>query len=209
MSRQDVYNQLPAIIRRLFTWALLAVGVFLLFWYYGGYNLWGHFLEFVFNIALFPMDIVYKPGISQGASFVYTFTLENGQTGQVHFLVNMLHIVLLEVITFLAVWPHKNLKSFFRLAGWTLVFTVLYQCFNVGIQLYAAKIGPSMASELKIFWEETWWHRLIDKVAKFDKFILRYWGGFPVFLFALVADYFTKKPYSSKKAEGKPSRRKS
>ncbi len=206
MSKQDLYNQLPIIIRRLFTWGLLSAGLFLVVWYFGGYNLWGRFLQFFLNIFLFPMDIQFEAGTSQSAAFIYTFALENGERGQLVFPANMLHSVIVEVVTLLALWPHKNYKLLLRLAAWCLLFTILYQCFNVGIQLYAIKIGPEAASKYKLFWEETWWYLTVNKVAAFDKFLLRYWAGFPIFMCALTADYFFGKKYRAKAVPKKSAR---
>ncbi len=200
MNRDQFYEQLPRIGKRLFTWGILSAAVFLTLWYIGGFNLWGRFLELCLKVVTLGKDISFAPGNSETAAFVYKFGLEDGRQASLTFPVNRLNSSMVEVVTLLAVWPYRGRSDFFKLVAWCLLFTVLYQCFNVWIQLYDVKIGPQFAGSYGIFWEDTLGYRIVAKVAAFDKFILRYWAGFPIFLCALVAFYFSQQKQAKRKS---------
>ena len=200
MTKQDFYNQLPSLAKRLFTLGLGAALAFLVFWYYGGHNLWGYFLGGVFKITGFFMNIHFQSGNSENAAFFYTFALEDGRMANLTFPINRLNSNMVEVVTLLAIWIYRPARSFFRIALWCLLFTVLYHWCHVVLQLYIVKIGPNFANNYHIFWEQTAWYLIVNKIATFDMLLLRYWAGFPIFLFALVTDYFFgKRKGTSKK----------
>ena len=189
-GKAEFYGQLPILGRRLFTRGVPAAVLFLVFWYLlKGDVIWGYFMNMCMKLTAFYFPVTFEP---EAGKFVHSFS-HSGKTVACVFDTNLLHTGLVQAITVLAMWPHRNRAALFRLAGWCLLFSVLYQTFDVVIQLYAQKIGPKMADTLQIFYEETTYNRIIAKIASFDKFILRYWAGFPVFMFALVADYFFAK----------------
>lgn len=200
--RKELYGQLPALMRRLFTLGLGCAVLFLTAWYLGGYNLWGHFLDVCLNVTAPFFNLSFQPGDSDSASFWHKVTL-GGTATELEFKINLLSAHMVEVVTLLAIWPYTNLKQFLRLAAWCLLFTVLYQTFNIVIQTYVIEIGPKLANRLEIFYEETLWFRFIKKVASFDMFILRYWAGFPIFLFALLANNLIGPKTESGKARQK------
>lgn len=199
MTRDEFYQQLPRFGKRLFTWGILSAAVFLILWYIGGFNVWGWFMALWLRMLPLGMDISFAPGNSETAAFIYKFNLEDGRQASLTFPINRLNSCMVEVITLLAVWPYRGCSGFLKLAAWCLIFTIFYQCFNVWVQLYDVKIGPQFAGSYGIFWEETLGYRILTKIAAFDKFILRFWAGFPIFLFALVAFYFTQKNQAKRK----------
>ncbi len=187
MTKQELYGQLPVLGRRLFTRGVPAAVLFLVFWYLlHGDIIWGHFLNLCLKLTAFYFPVSFEP---DHAKFVHAFTYSE-KTVSVVFDMNLLHMGMVQVITLLAMWLHRRWQDLLRLIAWCLLFSVLYQTFDVVIQLYSQKIGPKMADTLQIFYEETTYLRIVQKIASFDKFILRYWSGFPIFMFALVADYF-------------------
>lgn len=178
MKREVVQTLLPRLLKRLFTFGLLSAAIFLAFWYGGGLNLWGALLE----IAFIPlMDVTFEPGNFREAAFLLNVPLESGGMSQLTFPANQLNSSLVTVVTLLAMWPHRDLKAGLKLTGWCLLFILLYHLFQISIQLYQVRIGPDFANQQKIFWESSTWYLLIENIAAFDKFILRYWGGFPAF----------------------------
>ena len=202
MNRGDLYGHLPSLLKRLFTLGLGSATLFLVLWYYGGYNIWGYFLDFCMNITAPFYGLTFESGTTSTASFWHTVTIE-GNTTELEFKINLLSTHMVQVVTLLAIWPYRNKTHFFRLAAWCLLFTVLYQTFNVVIQTYYIQIGPKLATRLEIFWEDSFWFRVVRKIAVFDKLILRYWAGFPIFMFAFLADAFFGAKVESKKARQK------
>ncbi len=197
MTRDELYAHLPQLIRRLFTYGLGSAVLFFVFWYMGGHNLWGHFLGVCLKLTAFFYDLRFQPGTAESASILHHMVIEGGPPAGIdlEFKINLLSAHMVEVITLLAMWPSANKKEFFRLAFWCLACTVLYQTFNVLVQLHVQEIGPKLATRFEVMWEwdGSWWYALVKKVSNFDKFILRYWAGFPIFLCALVLNYFTTK----------------
>lgn len=189
MNKVEFYAQLPKLMKRLFTWGVGAAALFLLLWYRAGFhNLWGYTLDFFLNFLAPIMDIHYEAGTVKRAAFISSVAIE-GKNIELNFLANPLNTVLVEVVTLIGLWPHQKWGKTFRLIGFCFLFTILYQSFNVGIQLYANEIGPSLANRLELYYEPTWWHTFIAKLASFDKLILRFWAGFPIFLCALMANF--------------------
>ena len=204
MNKQELYGQLPNLLKRLFTYGLLSAVLFLVFWYLGGgMKIWGHFLDFAMNLTAFYYPVQFDSTGGRGAAMLHTLTLENGRNVELEFATNMLSVHMVQVVTFLATWPHRRFSSFLRLAGWCVLFTVLYQTFNIVVQLHIQEIGPMLATRLEVMWEETTWYHIMQKVAGFDEVILRYWAGFPIFLCAMVADYFTVGKQSKQSASKK------
>ena len=202
MNREALYGSLPSLLRRLFTIGVGSAVLFLAIWYSGGHNIWGHFLDICMNITAPFYNLSFESGSSSTASFWHAVTIEGNQT-ELEFKINLLSAHMVQVVTLLAIWPYRNKKHFLRLVFWSLLFTVLYQTFNVVIQTYYMQIGPKMATRLEIFWEETFWFRVVRKVAVFDKLILRYWAGFPIFMFAFLADAFIGSRAESSKERQK------
>jgi len=197
MKRAELYAQLPLLMRRLFTLGLGAAIAFFVFWYMGGHNLWGHFLGFCLKITAFFYDLRFVPGDSEHAAILHHMFIEGGPASGIdlEFKINLLSAHMVEVVTLLAMWPTANRMAHLRLALWCLLFTVLYQTFDVLIQLHVQEIGPKLATRFEVMWEYdgSLWYKFIRKLSNFDKFILRYWAGFPIFLCALVLDHFTSK----------------
>ena len=193
MNRQEFYEQIPKIMKRLFTFGLGSACLFVFFWYMGGHNFYGHFLGFVFKLLSPFVDVYYESGTSSGASLFRRFTSDTGRTQEVGYLINQLNSNLIIIVTLLGTWIHKDWKSFLKLSLWCLLFTLCYQVFSLSLQTYHTRIGPDFASRMGAYWEETTWFLMVDKVAAFDKFILRYFASFPVFLASLTAMYFTKR----------------
>jgi hypothetical protein len=199
MKKEEIYSQLPRLIIRLGKFGVPAAVAFLVFWYFGGHNLWGRFLDLCMSITAFYYPVSFAPGSSEIAAFERVVEA-GGQKSTLTFPVNRLNTSMVEVVTLLGLWPSKSWRAFFKLAAWCLLFTVLYQTFNVVIQLYVTEIGPDLANRFQLFWKETTWYRVIEKISDFDMFILRYWAGFPIFLCALVCAHLTspQKPEPKK-----------
>jgi len=189
MNKQEFYAQLPRIRKRLFLFGIPAAAVFLVVWYLGGYHLWGRLLDGFMAILVFPMDLHYEPGSTAQASLVYSFEA-GGRNLELNYLVNQLSSNLVVLVTLLATWPHASLKRFFILAGWCLLFILIYMSASVVVQLQYTRIGPDVASSVGIFWDDNLTYRIVRKLSAFDKFILRYFAWIPVFLASLVTMYF-------------------
>lgn len=181
MEREVLYAKLPLLIRRLFTWGLLASTVFLVIWYTGGAQLWGWFLALILRPFGFLMDIHFD-----GTSFIYTVPIAMSQSSELAFPINQMNLSMVEVVTLLATWPKEKPKEKLKLVFWCFVLIVAYHLFDLIIQLYRIQIGQDFANRERVFWEPTLWYSFISHVAAFDKFILRFWGGFPVFGLALL-----------------------
>lgn len=211
MSKQEFYDQLPNLLKRLFTWGLLAAIVFLFLWYNGGINVYGYLLAPIANILIPIAKISFEPGSTASAKFAYEIDIVGVGPQALSFLANQLNSTMLEVVTLLAMWPKKNWRNFLKLIGWCLFFLVLYHTFQIFIQCYNIQIGGKLANTLNLFWEPSGWKTFVRNVSKFDLFILRFWGGFPVFGLALVAHHFLspklawsqKKKKNQKKAKSK------
>jgi len=190
MNKQELYAQLPRIIRRLFSLGLLAATVFLLIWYLaGGYNFWGHFL----TVILFPFNIDYVAGSTKSAVLVVDVQL-GGKTLQPSYFINQLNSNMVMLVTLLATWIRGDWRPFLKLCGWCLVFLLMYQAFSVLLQFQYARVGPQMADSAGVFWEETTWYLILSKLASFDKMLLRYFMWIPIFLGALSMLFFTSGP---------------
>ena len=186
MNKQALYQQLPRLILRLFTLGLGSAIVFLFCWYaLDGAHLWGRILTSFLDIFV---DARYDEASN---SVLYYFSAVPGQTQSSVYAINQLNSNMVVLVTLMATWPHTSIKNFLNLAAWCLLLTLLYQGFSVFIQTYNARIGPELAVRLGIFWEETFQYQAIKKLANFDKMILRFFAWLPVFIFSLVAMYFT------------------
>lgn len=190
MAKQDLYNQLPGLLKKLFTWGLLAAILFLVVWYNGGINLYGIFLAPIADFLIPLANITYESGSTGSAKFIYQVNIEDVGGRDLTFVANQLNSSSLEVITLLAMWPRKSWKELFKLAAWCMFFLMCYHTFQIFIQCYNYQIGPELANSLNTFWEPSGWKTLIRNISKFDLFILRYWAGFPVFGLGLVAHHF-------------------
>ena len=197
MTKQEFYDQLPRVTRRLYTYGLGSAALFLLFWYSGGYNLWGYMLDLIFDLLSFFVDVRYESGSTRKAALVYYFTSQTGSSHEVAYKMNQLNSNLVVLVTLMGTWIHRDLRGFLRLAAWLLGFTLCYQLFSIGLQLYVAEIGPDLATRLGVYWEETTGYFAVYKLAAFDKFILRYFAFIPIFLSSLVAIYFTTNSVDS------------
>ena len=187
---------MPRIIRRLFTFGLLAAAIFLAFWYLGGgYNIWGHFL----TVVLFPFGIDFLEGSTRAAVLVIDVEM-GGKTMQPSYFINQLNSNMVMLVTLLATWIRTDWRSYLKLCGWCLVFLLLYQAFSVLLQFQYARVGHQMADRAGIFWEETTWYLIVSKLASFDKMLMRYFMWIPVFLGALSMLYFTGGSKKGKKA---------
>lgn len=189
MSKKEFYQQLPSLLRRLFTWGLLAAVVFLLLWYNGGINVYSYFLAPLANLLIPIAQISYEPGSISAAQFIYQIQVEGVGARELTFSANQLNSSFLEVVTLLAMWPKKSWLDFLKLCGWCLLFLIFYHSFQIFIQCYNYQIGPELANSLNLFWEPSGWKSIIRNISKFDLFILRFWAGFPVFGFGLVAHH--------------------
>lgn len=207
MSKQDFYDQLPRLLKRLFTWGMLAAVVFLLIWYNGGINVYGYFLAPIANLLIPFAQISFESGSTGSAKFIYQITIEGVGQRDLTFSANQLNSSTLEVITLLAMWPKSKWVDFFKLAGWCFLFLIFYHAFQIFIQCYNYQIGPELANSLNVFWEPSGWKSLVRNVSKFDLFILRFWAGFPVFGLGLVAHYFLSSKLSRSGKKNKNSKK--
>ena len=157
-------------------------------WYVGGAAWWGSFLLIPARILIFWTEITFD-----GREFTYAVPLELGGTSALVYQINQLNLTFLEIVTLFAAWRHTSAKAAFKLLGWCVLWLVLYHVFSLFIQCYSLEIGPDFANQQHIMWESSWWFRVIKNVAAFDKFLLRFWAGFPVFGLALVLSLFTFK----------------
>ena len=189
MNREEFYSQLPRLLKRLFTWGLAAATLFLVLWYFGGLNVWGYLLTPIVKISNGWGPIHFQPGDMSSAQIIYSLALD-GASADLSFPVNQLNSSLVEVITLLGIWPYRDAKSLLKLAFWCLLITLAYHCFMVNIQFLETRLGPDLANRRGVFWEETISYQFIHKIAAFDKFILRFWAGFPIFAIGLSANYF-------------------
>ena len=205
MSKEELYNQLPRLLRRLFTWGLLAAIVFLIVWYNGGINVYGYFLRPFSDLLVFNAHIGFEPGSTSTAQFLYQIQIEGAGSRELTFAINQFNSSMLEMVTLLAMWPRKNWKDFGILLLWCLFFLILYHTFQMFIQCYNYQIGSDLANSLNMFWEPSGWKTFIKNVSKFDLFILRFWAGFPVFGMGLIAHHFLspKLGYGAKKQSKK------
>jgi len=190
MDKNELYSQLPRIRKRLFLFGIPAAVVFLAIWYFGGYHLWARLLDGFLNLVLFPLEIRYQPGTTSHAVLIYTFET-SGRSLDVNYLINQLSSNMVVVVTLLATWPHKSFGSVLKLSAWCLLFLLCYQAISVFIQFQYIRIGPEMANSIGTFWEDSFGYQVMLKLSAFDKFILRYFAWFPIFLLSLVTIYFT------------------
>lgn len=208
MTKDELYASVPKILKRLMLLGLPAACLFLAFWYYGGVNLYGHFMEFTLQPFTGLMDLKFMPDEPGRAAFAYRFTYE-GDLGQLDFPINLWHLTMVQIVTLLAIWPHKSVGRFLHLMFWCFFLLWGYHIFNMCIQLIDIQIGPRYANEKGIFWEPTLTHQIVSKIAAFDKFIGRYWGGFAIFLGALIAEVMVyRKVNQSKSDAGKSEKAK-
>ena len=190
MARAELYSQLPKLLKRLFLLGVPCATVFLAIWYFGGYNVWGRFLTLFLNIVAPFAPLRFEAGSSSLAGFVYSFVLEDGRPGELTFLVNQLNSVLVELVTLLAIWPHRHRKAFFQLLGLCLISVMFYQAFSILVQLHVMEIGPAVAGKYEVYWEDSFWYQTVKNISAFDKFLLRFWAGFPIFFFAVALLHF-------------------
>jgi len=188
MDKQTLYQQLPRITLRLFVIGLPAAMVFIFCWYtLDASHLWGRILAFFMDIIF---DVSYD---AKHAALAYHFSAIPGTTQTSEYAVNQMNSNLIVLVTLMATWPYSSFKDFLKVAAWCFLFTILYQIFSIYIQTCSARLGPELAGRLGIFWEDSVQHRVVRKIANFDKMILRYFGWFPIFLCSLVAIYFTHR----------------
>jgi len=200
MDREVLYGRIPDLLRRLFTLGLGSAGLFLLLWYFGGDRVWGHIMGLAWKPLRFWMDIQFEMD-----SFVYRISLDDGRISELTYPINQLNLSFVEVVTLFALWPHEKAGQALKLAAWCLGLLFLYHHFSLWIQLLNIELGPEFANRQRIFWESTFTYSLVAKVAAFDKLILRYWAGIPVFGLGLfVHGYLTSRKLKSKqKKKGK------
>lgn len=206
MRRDEIHQEIPRLLRRLFTWGVAASVLFLLIWYHGGQIIWGHYMDLVLNVLAFPMDLTFD---AQAQGFAYTVEWGLGLQNELFFPTNLFNLSLVELVMLLAVWPHANRKQAFQLIAWSLLFITLYHAFNTVVQLQTIRWGPELAARHGMMWESSWTYAVLHKVAAFDKFILRYWGGFPVFGLALLAQAWVQSRSSSNRPKSEPAQKKS
>lgn len=187
MTKDELYASVPKILNRTFLFGLPAACVFFALWYYGGINLYGHFMDVTLTPFKGVMDLKFVPDQPSHARFAYRFMYE-GEPGLLDFPINLWQLTMVQIVTLLAIWPHKNVGRFFHLLFWSIFFLWIYHVFNMCIQVIDTQIGPKYANQKGVFWEPSLGYTLISKIAAFDKFIGRYWFGFVVFLAALITE---------------------
>lgn len=195
MSRAAFYREiLPKLIKRLFLVGIPAAAVFMVIWYVlHGYELWSSVIAGLSGLRFDPT------GGIDNAGLVYTVKTQ-GVSGDIVYKVNNLSQNLIVLVFLLGAWPHANFKSFMRTALWSLLFTVIFQVFSIWLNMYYISISPNFADKLHLFWRGGTWHTIMNRVYGFDKFILRYYGAFPVFALSLVMGYFFHGKSAKKKA---------
>jgi hypothetical protein len=207
MTKDELYASVPTILKRLMLIGLPAAGVFLAFWYYGGINIYGHFMDLTLTPFKGIMDLKFRPDQPSHAAFDYRFMYE-GEPGQLGFPINLWHLTMIQLVTLLAVWPHKSAGRFIHLLFWSLFFLWAYHVFNMCIQLIDIQYGPRYANQKGVFWEPTLIYQVASKIAAFDKFIGRYWFGFPIFLAALIVESLVFKRFARKAEVGQGKKKK-
>lgn len=214
MVKSEFYRAfLGKVIKRMFTLGILFVGLFLGFWYLlDGFLVWGNILDVVFRLTSFVFDISFDPsGGLDNAAFIYKVEL-GGVLQDVGYKLNPLSSNLVVLVLILGAWPHPNFKAFAKFACWSLFFTLLYQVFSTWLQLHYVSMNPNTADRFGLYWEDTSWYRVMDKLAGFDKFILRYFAAFPLVGIALIARYFFDDFLETRRIQGakrEPENRKS
>ena len=136
------------------------------------------------DVSLSPNEVVDR------VNLVYRATLDNGARPTINFSVNQLNTSIVEIITMLAIWPHQSVARFFRLAGICFVLALFCHCGEFFIQSYYGLIGPDVANKLGILYERPPHYTLVKYLSHFDKFIFRFWSGFPIFGLGLVITFF-------------------
>ncbi len=196
MNRAAVYSELlPRIIKRLFLVGIPAAGLFMVVWYLlHGYELWSSLIGGISGLKFDPS------GGIDNAGLIYTVKTQ-GVSGDIVYKVNNLSQNLIVLVFLLGAWPHANLKAFMRTALWSLALTVVFQVFSIWLNMYYISISPAFADKLHLFWRDSVWHTVMNRVYGFDKFILRYYGAFPVFALALTIGYFSQARTGKKKGK--------
>lgn len=190
MTKNELYQQLPSVLRRVFTWGLASSALFLVFWYLGGRNLWGPLVTVFVSVLPGLGEVSFQAGNSQTAMILCDALVDGSYPVQISFPINILNLTVIEVLTLLAVFPREQRAQMFKTGLWSMVFLLLYHVAHAYLQLYKMKIGPEIANQIGIFWEETTWFWLIHKLGAFDVFLVRYWGGIPIFFSAFVLQHF-------------------
>lgn len=195
MSRADFYRGfLPKFIKRLFLVGLPAAVLFIVFWYVlDGYVLWSHVISALSGLTFDPT------GGIDNAGLIYTVKTQ-GVSGDIVYKINNLSQNLIVLVFLLASWPHANFQNFMRTALWSLGLIILFQVISIWVNMYYISISPTFADRLHLFWRGGVWHTIMNRVYGFDKFILRYYGAFPVFGLALAMGFFFKGKASKKKS---------
>lgn len=189
MDRTTIYGNPLQLARRLFTWGLLSAMVFLLMWYFGGINIYGQILAWFIDLLTPSWQISYQSGNAESAAILRSIDLEDGRIADLTFLVNRLNASLIEVVTLLAIWPHRRAQDFWKLTGWCVALSLLYHCGNVILQLHVIAMGPRFANLYDLYWQSSGYYRLMLTLGDFDTLILRHWAGFPIFGLALFLRY--------------------
>lgn len=199
MTREEFYSRLPQLLKRLFIFGVPAAILYILVWYLGGRNIYGHLLAALFS-PISPLgNIDFSSGNATTAQLIYTVTMEGGMQADLTFPINQLNSSMIEVVTLVAFWPYRKSADFFKLAAWSLLFLVVYHFCLIHLQFYSIEIGPKLANDFNLFWEKSNWYIFIKNLSAFDKFIGRYWAGFPIFGIALLCNHlFTKKAEEKK-----------
>ncbi|CAM2008568.1 hypothetical protein [Acanthopleuribacter pedis] len=194
MTKNEIYQQLPSVLRRLFTWGLGGSVLFLAFWYYGGLNLWGSVIAWLLSFAPGLGEISFRAGGSNDAAILCDALIDGMYDVQITFPVNILNLTIIEVITLLAIFPADRREAMLKTGLLSFFFLPLYHVAHSWLQLYKMKIGPDVANQIGIFWDETTWFLVIHKLGSFDVFLVRYWGGIPIFILAFMVQHFLAFP---------------
>lgn len=194
MTKNEIYQQLPSVLKRLFTWGLGGSILFLVFWYYGGLNLWGSLVSGLLSLTPGLGEISFRAGSTHDAAILCDTVIDGMHAVQLNFPVNILNLVIIEVITMLAVFPANRRGAMIKTGLWSFLLLVIYHVAHAYLQLYKMKIGPDVANQIGIFWDETTWFLIIHKLGSFDVFLVRYWGGFPIFILAFMIQHFLAFP---------------
>lgn len=199
MNREQVYREfIPRLLKRSIIGALCTV-VFLLCWYQlDAWLLWGYFLDIFFSMTSWLFDISFEEGKDlSSAAFFYSWKGE-GASGDVGYKINNLNPTLAVLVLLMGSWPHKDFKSFLSFFAWSFLFTIVYHIGSVWVQVYYQTLSPGFADRMGLFWEDSLWYSIMNRVAGFDKFILRYYATFPVMGCALTVRYFTADLFKKK-----------
>lgn len=183
------------VLTRLFLLGIPAGFLAALIWYRGGGStFWGYVLLGIAKVAVFWTEVGFD-----GHELKYAVELELGGSSFLGFPVNQVNLTVIECATLFAAWRHASLKAALRLAAWTLAILLLYQTFSFFIQCYIVEIGPDFANRQHIMWEPPSWYPVAKKIASFDKFLLRFWAGFPIFGSAIALNHFVRRSKKRKK----------